>query len=72
MKGKKVEEVAEILDFTQYLDRKPKALSGDQRQRVAIGRAMVRDPKVFLMDEPQSKLGAKLRNQMRAEIIKLR
>ena len=70
--NKKVEEVAEILDITQYLDRKPKALSGGQRQRVAIGRAMVRDPKVFLMDEPLSNLDAKLRNQMRAEIIKLR
>ena len=69
---KKVEEVAEILDITQYLDRKPKALSGGQRQRVAIGRAMVRNPKVFLMDEPLSNLDAKLRNQMRAEIIKLR
>ncbi len=69
---KKVEEVAEILDITRYLDRKPKALSGGQRQRVAIGRAMVRDPKVFLMDEPLSNLDAKLRNQMRAEIIKLR
>ena len=70
--NKKVQEVAEILDITQYLDRKPKALSGGQRQRVAIGRAMVRDPKVFLMDEPLSNLDAKLRNQMRAEIIKLR
>ena len=69
---KKVREVAEILDITQYLKRKPKALSGGQRQRVAIGRAMVRDPKVFLMDEPLSNLDAKLRNQMRAEIIKLR
>ena len=69
---KKVREVAEILDITQYLDRKPKALSGGQRQRVAIGRAMVRDPKVFLMDEPLSNLDAKLRDQMRAEIIKLR
>ena len=69
---KKVNEVAEILDITQYLDRKPKALSGGQRQRVAIGRAMVRNPKVFLMDEPLSNLDAKLRNQMRAEIIKLR
>ena len=69
---KKVREVAEILDITQYLQRKPKALSGGQRQRVAIGRAMVRDPKVFLMDEPLSNLDAKLRNQMRAEIIKLR
>ncbi|MBQ6234842.1 MAG: ATP-binding cassette domain-containing protein, partial [Clostridia bacterium] len=69
---KKVREVAAILDITQYLNRKPKALSGGQRQRVAIGRAMVRDPKVFLMDEPLSNLDAKLRNQMRAEIIKLR
>ena len=69
---KKVREAAEILDITQYLDRKPKALSGGQRQRVAIGRAIVREPKVFLMDEPLSNLDAKLRNQMRAEIIKLR
>ena len=69
---KKVREVAEILDITRFLERKPKALSGGQRQRVAIGRAMVRDPKVFLMDEPLSNLDAKLRNQMRAEIIKLR
>ena len=69
---KKVREAAEILDITQYLDRKPKALSGCQRQRVAIGRAIVRNPKVFLMDEPLSNLDAKLRIQMRAEIIKLR
>ena len=68
----KVEEAAEILDLTPYLDRKPKALSGGQRQRVAIGRAIVRDPKLLLMDEPLSNLDAKLRNQMRAEIIKLR
>ena len=68
----KVREAAEILDITQYLDRKPKALSGGQRQRVAIGRAIVREPKVLLMDEPLSNLDAKLRNQMRAEIIKLR
>ena len=54
------------------LDRKPKALSGGQRQRVAIGRAIVREPQSFLMDEPLSNLDAKLRNQMRAEIIKLR
>ena len=69
---KKVREAAEILDITQYLERKPKALSGGQRQRVAIGRAIVRNPQVFLMDEPLSNLDAKLRNQMRAEIIKLR
>ncbi|MBO5520797.1 MAG: sn-glycerol-3-phosphate ABC transporter ATP-binding protein UgpC [Eubacterium sp.] len=69
---KKVNEAAEILGITQYLDRKPKALSGGQRQRVAIGRAIVREPKVLLMDEPLSNLDAKLRNQMRAEIIKLR
>ena len=69
---KKVKEAAEILDITQYLDRKPKALSGGQRQRVAIGRAIVRDPKVLLMDEPLSNLDAKLRGQMRSEIIKLR
>ncbi len=69
---KKVKEAAEILDITQYLSRKPKALSGGQRQRVAIGRAIVRDPQVMLMDEPLSNLDAKLRNQMRAEIIRLR
>ena len=68
----KVRQAAETLGITQYLDRKPKALSGGQRQRVAIGRAIVRDPKVLLMDEPLSNLDAKLRNQMRAEIIKLR
>ena len=70
--NQKVEQAAQILDITQYLDRKPKALSGGQRQRVAIGRAIVRNPQVFLMDEPLSNLDAKLRNQMRAEIIKLR
>ena len=69
---KKVREAAETLDITEYLDRKPKNLSGGQRQRVAIGRAIVRNPKVLLMDEPLSNLDAKLRNQMRAEIIKLR
>ena len=69
---KAVDQAAEILGITQYLDRKPKALSGGQRQRVAIGRAIVRNPKVLLMDEPLSNLDAKLRNQMRAEIIKLR
>ena len=69
---KAVKQAAEILDITQYLGRKPKALSGGQRQRVAIGRAIVREPSVMLMDEPLSNLDAKLRNQMRAEIIKLR
>ena len=69
---KAVKQAAEILDITQYLGRKPKALSGGQRQRVAIGRAIVRAPQVMLMDEPLSNLDAKLRNQMRAEIIKLR
>ena len=68
----RVNQAAEILGITEYLDRKPKALSGGQRQRVAIGRAIVREPKVLLMDEPLSNLDAKLRNQMRAEIIKLR
>ena len=69
---KKVHDAAKILDLEHLLDRKPKALSGGQRQRVAMGRAIVRSPKVFLMDEPLSNLDAKLRNQMRAEIIKLR
>ena len=68
----KVQWAADILGITPYLHRKPKALSGGQRQRVAIGRAIVRDPQVLLMDEPLSNLDAKLRNQMRAEIIKLR
>ncbi len=69
---RKVKEAAEILGITEYLNRRPKALSGGQRQRVAIGRAIVREPQVFLMDEPLSNLDAKLRNQMRAELIKLR
>jgi len=69
---KKVREAAETLGITEYLDRKPKALSGGQRQRVAIGRAIVRSPQVMLMDEPLSNLDAKLRNEMRAELIKLR
>ncbi len=68
---KMVKEAAKILDLTALLDRKPKALSGGQRQRVAMGRAIVRSPKVFLMDEPLSNLDAKLRVQMRVEISKL-
>lgn len=69
---RKVREAANILGITEYLDRKPKNLSGGQRQRVAIGRAIVRNPKCMLMDEPLSNLDAKLRNQMRAELIQLR
>ena len=68
---KAVREAAKILDLSHLLDRKPKALSGGQRQRVAMGRAIVRSPKVFLMDEPLSNLDAKLRVQMRTEIAKL-
>lgn len=68
---KKVREAAKILEIDHLLDRKPKALSGGQRQRVAMGRAIVRSPKVFLMDEPLSNLDAKLRVQMRSEISKL-
>lgn len=68
---KRVHEAARILQIEEYLDRKPKALSGGQRQRVALGRAIVRNAKVFLMDEPLSNLDAKLRVQMRSEIIKL-
>src|SRR5690625_7026951 len=68
---KRVQDAAKILGLEAYLDRKPKALSGGQRQRVALGRAIVRDAKVFLMDEPLSNLDAKLRVQMRAEISKL-
>ncbi len=68
---KRVKEAAKILEIEEYLQRKPKALSGGQRQRVALGRAIVRNAKVFLMDEPLSNLDAKLRVQMRSEIIKL-
>ena len=68
---KKVRDAARILDLEKLLDRKPKALSGGQRQRVAMGRAIVRNAKVFLMDEPLSNLDAKLRVQMRTEIAKL-
>ncbi|MCI9407777.1 MAG: ATP-binding cassette domain-containing protein [Clostridia bacterium] len=67
----KVNEAAEILGITEYLKRKPKEMSGGQRQRVALGRAIVRQPKVMLLDEPLSNLDAKLRTQMRSEIVKL-
>ncbi|MDD5932962.1 MAG: sn-glycerol-3-phosphate ABC transporter ATP-binding protein UgpC [bacterium] len=69
--NKRVINAAKILELEELLDRKPRALSGGQRQRVALGRAIVRNAKVFLMDEPLSNLDAKLRVQMRAEIIKL-
>ncbi len=68
---KKVRDAAEILDLTQHLDRKPSNLSGGQRQRVAMGRAIVRSPKAFLMDEPLSNLDAKLRVQMRTSVSRL-
>lgn len=68
---RRVRSVAKAIDIEQYLERKPKALSGGQRQRVALGRAIVREPKVFLMDEPLSNLDAKLRVQMRVEILKI-
>ena len=68
---RKVREVAELLELTDFLDRKPAKLSGGQRQRVAMGRALVRSPNAFLMDEPLSNLDARLRGQMRAEIAKL-
>ena len=68
---RRVQSAAETLGLKPYLDRRPKALSGGQRQRVALGRAIVRDAKVFLMDEPLSNLDAKLRVQMRSELIKL-
>ena len=69
--NQKVEKTAQILGLQELLERKPKAMSGGQRQRVALGRAIIRDPKVLLMDEPLSNLDAKLRGQMRAEILKL-
>jgi multiple sugar transport system ATP-binding protein len=69
--GKRVAEAAQMLDITEYLERKPKALSGGQRQRVAMGRAIVRSPRVFLMDEPLSNLDAKLRVQTRTQIAQL-
>ncbi len=68
---RRVREASEMLGLNDYLDRKPKAMSGGQRQRVAVGRAIVRRPKVFLFDEPLSNLDAKLRVQMRVELIKL-
>ena len=68
---KKVHEVAKILEIEQLLDRRPAALSGGQKQRVAIGSAIIRKPKAFLMDEPLSNLDAKLRAQMRVELVKL-
>jgi len=68
---KRVREAARILKLTPYLDRKPRALSGGQRQRVALGRSIVRRPKVFLMDEPLSNLDAKLRVAMRSEIVRI-
>ncbi|HSZ76749.1 MAG TPA: ABC transporter ATP-binding protein [Chthoniobacterales bacterium] len=69
--AEKVRSVAKVLDIEHLLERKPKELSGGERQRVALGRAIVREPKVFLMDEPLSNIDAKLRVEMRAEIIKL-
>jgi multiple sugar transport system ATP-binding protein len=68
---KRVRDVAKLLDLEPYLERKPRQLSGGQRQRVAMGRAIVRHPKVYLMDEPLSNLDAKLRVQTRAELVEL-
>ena len=68
---RRVKEAAETLGISQYLNKKPKEMSGGQRQRVALGRAIVREPKVMLLDEPLSNLDAKLRTQMRSEIVKL-
>src|SRR6202163_747917 len=70
-RDRRVLEAAKLLDLEPYLDRKPKALSGGQRQRVAMGRAIVREPSVFLMDEPLSNLDAKLRVQMRSEVLRV-
>ena len=70
-RNKLIQDVCEIVGLTPYLNRKPSELSGGQRQRVALARAMVKNPKVFLMDEPLSNLDAKLRQQMRVELIEL-
>src|SRR5256885_7382565 len=69
--GRRVQAVAELLGLAEMLERRPRALSGGRRQRVAMGRAIVREPKAFLMDEPLSNLDAKLRVQMRAEIARI-
>lgn len=70
-RGKRIREIGEITGLTDYMERKPGALSGGQRQRVALARAMVKNPRVFLMDEPLSNLDAKLRSQLRTELIEL-